>query len=95
MDKGKMVLFTISGCNYCNLLKLGLLGYGIEFEEVNISQNSILGDKLEETYKCKSYPMVLIKNSNVIWLPESSLLPSPNIGIYNNINELIENLKFV
>jgi glutaredoxin len=91
----KIEMFTLRGCDKCEMLKTGLRDNGIPFTEIDITSNSILGDKLEEIYQCSQYPMVSFKgNHQIIWLPESFSLPSPNIKIYNSIVELIEQIKY-
>lgn len=90
----KIEMFTLQGCEYCEMLKSGLNVNGISYTDHDITNNPFLGDKLEEVYKCESYPMVVLKgDQRIVWLPESSLLPSSNIKIYNSIPGLIQNIK--
>jgi glutaredoxin len=94
MKRWEMETFTLDGCEYCNELKSGLLKMGIPYNDNNVTYNDLLGNKLEETYKCESYPMILLKEPfNKIWLPESSLLPSPNIEIFNSIPKLLQQIN--
>ena len=95
MEKRWMIeMFTLGGCDKCETLKRGMDENGIRYNVYQINKNSVLGDKLEETYKCYTYPMVIFKGlTQKIWLPETSLLPSPNINIYHSISELIEQIK--
>jgi glutaredoxin len=94
MDKWQMEIFTLSGCDYCKSLEQGLKLLGITYNNINVTNNDFLADKLEETYQCESYPMIILKGPlNKIWLPESSLLPSPQIRIYNSIPQLLEQIK--
>ena len=90
----KIEMFTLQGCKKCEMLKCGLDGNDIPYSEHDVTINPFLGDKLEEMYKCEGYPMIVLKGSiQMVWLPESFLLPSPNIRIYNSIPELIQNIK--
>jgi len=94
MKRWEMETFTLDGCEYCDELKHGLLKMGIPFNNNNITYNDFLGDKLEETYQCESYPMILLKEPfNKVWLPESSLLPSPNIEIFHSIPKLLKQIN--
>jgi glutaredoxin len=94
MKRWKMETFTLDGCGYCDELKRGLLEMGIPFNNNNVTYNDFLGDRLEETYQCESYPMILLKEPfNKVWLPESSLLPSPNIEIFNSIPKLLQQIN--
>lgn len=89
MGNGIMV-YALETCGECNKLIDGLDRNGIKYQYINISKNDALGDKLEEVYKCTSYPMVL--NNNVMFLPYTSLSITSNIKIYNSIAELINYL---
>ncbi len=90
----KIEMFTLQGCEKCETLKRDLNTNNIPYSEHDVTTNPFLGDRLEEMYKCEGYPMVIFKGtSQIIWLPESFLLPSPNIRIYNSIPELIQNIK--
>lgn len=90
----KIEMFTLQGCEHCEMLKHGLEISGIPYTDHDITNNYFLGDRLEEIYQCESYPMVVLKSTpQIVWLPESSLLPSSNIKIYNSIPELIQNIK--
>jgi glutaredoxin len=94
MKRWKMETFTLDGCGYCEELKRGLLEMGIPYNDNNVTYNDFLGDRLEETYQCESYPMILLKEPfNKVWLPESSLLPSPNIEIFNSIPKLLQKIN--
>jgi glutaredoxin len=93
MRKWDMIIFTLEGCEYCKTLGEGLQILNIPFNNIDVSYNSNIGDKIEQLYKCDSYPMVVLKEPyNCVWLPESSLLSSPNIKIYNNIYGLIDEI---
>jgi glutaredoxin len=93
MGKWEMVTFTLNGCEHCEHLERGLKSLNIPYTDIDVSNNPFLGDKIEHLYKCKSYPMIVLKEpQNIVWLPESSLLPSPSIRIYGTINELLENI---
>jgi hypothetical protein len=75
------------------MLKNELNKNGIQYQYININENNVLGDKLEEVYKCTSYPMVLInKVEYTMFLPHTSLPITPNIKIYNSIDELLKYL---
>jgi glutaredoxin len=93
MGEWKMAIFTLGGCEYCKQLKEGLDTLEIPYINIDVSNNPNLGYKIEQLYKCYSYPMVVLKEPyNYVWLPESSLLPSPNIKVYNNLYELIDEI---
>lgn len=94
MDK-EIIAFTLSGCGYCDELKKGLKEKGIKFKDINVTNNKEIGDMIEGTYKCTKYPMVIFHSPNrsLIWVPETDLLPSPNIRIYNNINQIITEIQ--
>ena len=90
MGNGIMV-YALETCDKCNTLRDGLDKNGIQYQYINISRNDKLGDKLEDVYKCTSYPMVL--NNNIMFLPYTSLPITSNIKIYNSITELIQILN--
>lgn len=90
MGNGIMV-YALETCDKCNTLRDGLDRNGIQYQYINISRNDKLGDKLEDVYKCTSYPMVL--NNNIMFLPYTSLPITSNIKIYNSITELIQILN--
>jgi glutaredoxin len=93
MRKWEMVMFTLGGCEHCKRLKEGLDTLNIPYTNIDISTNDKLGDTLEETFKCYSYPMVLLKEpTQITWLPETELLTSTTIRTYNNIYELIDEI---
>jgi glutaredoxin len=93
MRKWEMVMFTLRGCEYCKQLREGLDTLEIPYTNIDISTNDKLGDTLEETFKCTSYPMVLLKEpTQITWLPETELLTSTNIKVYNNIYGLIDEI---
>ena len=88
------MVYALETCNKCQELKNGLDIENIQYQYINISRNDKLGDKLEEVYKCTSYPMVLINNIEpIMLLPYTSLPITPNIKIYNSIAELIQMIK--
>jgi len=94
MDK-EIITFTLEGCRYCIELEEKLDKKGIKYKNIDVSKNKEIGDMIEGTYKCTKYPMVVFHSPNrsLIWLPETDLLPSPNIRIYNNINQIITELQ--
>jgi glutaredoxin len=93
MKKWDLVMFTLGGCEHCRQLMKGLDTLKIPYTNIDVSSNPYLGDKIEQLYKCDSYPMVVLKEPyNYVWLPESFLLPSPNIKVYHDINYLLENI---
>lgn len=85
------MVYALETCDKCNTLRDGLDKNGIQYQYINISRNDKLGDKLEDVYKCTSYPMVL--NNNIMFLPYTSLPITSNIKIYNSITELIQILN--
>ena len=94
MKKWEMEIFTLSGCEYCEALERGLKLSGITYNNINVTNNDFLGDMIENTYQCDSYPMVVLREPiNKIWLPNSSLVPSPNIEIYNSIPQLLKKIN--
>lgn len=95
MRDKEIIAFTIEGCRYCEELERGLDNEGIKYRNIDVSRNSEIGDMIESTYKCTKYPMVALHNSDrsIIWLSETELLTSINIRIYNNINQIIKELK--
>jgi len=93
MKRWEMVMFTLRGCEHCKQLREGFDTLEIPYTNIDVSSNPYLGDKIEQLYKCDSYPMVVLKEPyNYVWLPESFLLPSPNIKVYNNIYGLIDEI---
>jgi len=96
MEKGKEVItFTLEGCKYCMELEEKLGTEGIKYRNIDVSRNSEIGSMIESTYKCTRYPMVVLHSPNrsIIWLPDTELLPSINIRIYDNINQIITEIK--
>jgi glutaredoxin len=89
-----IIVYALETCDKCNTLRDKLNQNGIQYQYINIDKNNELGDKLEDVYKCTSYPMVLInKVGYTMFLPYTSLPITPNIKIYNSIAELIEMIK--
>lgn len=95
MRDKEIITFTLDGCMYCEELKRGLDNEGIKYKNIDVSRNSKIGDMIEDTYKCTKYPMVILHSSDrsIVWLSETELLTSINIRIYNNINQIIKELK--
>ena len=95
MREKEIIAFTIEGCRYCEELEGKLDKEGIGYRNVDVSRNNEIGDMIESTYKCTRYPMVILHSSDrsIIWLPDTELLPSVNIRIYDNINQIIKELK--
>jgi glutaredoxin len=97
MKKWEMVVYGIEGCDYCRELKNGLGVMNIPFTYINISDNEELGDRIEEVYKCLVYPMVSLRQNKIpqqiTWLPETSLLHSTSIRVFDTINQLLINIK--
>jgi glutaredoxin len=95
MREKEIITFTIEGCRYCEELEKKLDKEGIKYRNIDVSTNSEIGDMIEGTYKCTRYPMVVLHSPNrsIIWLPETELLPSINIKIYDSINQIIIELK--
>jgi glutaredoxin len=91
----EIIAFTIEGCRYCDELKVGLNNKGIRYKNIDVSRNDSIGNMIEGTYKCTKYPMVVFHSPNrsLIWLPETTLLPSPNIRIYYNVNQIITEIQ--
>jgi hypothetical protein len=75
--------------------RIGLDNEGIKYRNIDVSRNSEIGDMIEDTYKCTKYPMVILHSSDrsIVWLSETELLTSINIRIYNNINQIITEIK--
>ena len=93
MKNWDMVLFTLEGCKHCEMLKDSLETLEIPFKNMNVSTNKALGDQLEKTYKCYSYPVIILKQpTQIAWLPETELLPSPSIRTYFNMYALIDDI---
>jgi len=95
MKERELVVFTVYGCEYCNRLKDGLDEKGIRYRDIDVSRNDDIGDMIESTYKCTKYPMVALHSPNrsIIWLPETDLLLSVNIKIYDTIKQLIKEIE--
>jgi glutaredoxin len=94
MKNWKLETFTLDGCRYCEELERGLQVMGIPYSDNNITYNNMLGNILENTYQCDSYPMIVLREPiNKIWLPNTSLLPSPHIEVYNSIPQLLKNIN--
>lgn len=91
----EIIAFTLEGCMYCKELEERLNEEGIKYRNIDVSRNDSIGDMIEDTYKCTKYPMVALHSPDrsIIWLSETKLLPSINIRIYNNINQIITEIK--
>lgn len=93
MKRWDMVIFTLEGCGHCQTLKEGLQTIGIPFNDINVSKDSKMGDMVEKTYKCYSYPIVILKSPiQITWLPETELLPSPSIRIYYSVYGVVNEI---
>ena len=89
-----MIIYTLSGCKYCDELKRGLNKEGIGYTDVNVSNNDELGDKIEALYGCENYPMVALKYpQQIVWIPQATLVHSPTIKMYTTIEYLINQIK--
>jgi glutaredoxin len=86
-----IIVFALETCDKCNMLKDELDKNSIQYQYINISKNNTLGDKLEDVYKCTSYPMII--SNDIMFLPYTSLPINPGIEIYNSIAELLQILK--
>jgi glutaredoxin len=95
MREKEIIAFTIEGCRYCEELEGKLDKEGMKYRNIDVSRNNEIGDMIESTYKCTRYPMVALHSPDrsIIWLPDTELLPSINIKIYNNINQIITEIK--
>jgi glutaredoxin len=94
MRKWEMEIFTLSGCVYCEELERGLKLYNIPYNDTDITYAELLGNILEKTYQCDSYPMIVLKEPiSKIWLPNTSLLPSNHIEVYSSIPQLLEKIN--
>jgi glutaredoxin len=95
MKERELVVFTIYGCEYYNELKDGLDKKGIRYRNIDVSKNDDIGDMIESTYKCTKYPMIALHSPDrvIIWLPETDLLLSVNIKIYDTIKQLIKEIE--
>lgn len=96
MNEKEVMVFMVYGCRYCDMLKDGLDKNGIRYKGIDVGLDNGVGDIIESTYKCTKYPMVIFHkiNRSLIWLPETELLPSPNVRIYNTIEQLIKEIKY-
>jgi hypothetical protein len=67
----------------------------IKYSNIDVSLNIEIGVMIESTDKCSRYPMVVLHSPNrsIIWLPDTELLLSINIRIYDNINQIITEIK--
>jgi hypothetical protein len=95
MREKEIIAFTIEGCRYCEELEGKLDKERMKYRNIDVSRNNEIGDMIESTYKCTRYPMVALHSPDrsIIWLPETELLPSINIKIYDNINQIITEIK--
>jgi glutaredoxin len=95
MRDKEIIAFTIEGCRYCEELEGKLDNEEIKYRNIDVRRNSEIGDMIEDTYKCTKYPMVILHSSDrsIVWLSETELLTSINIRIYNNINQIITEIK--
>ena len=95
MKRWDMMIYTLEGCKYCDQLKNGLNKEGIGYTDVNITQNDLLGDRIEKLFGCENYPMVELKHpQQIVWIPQISLIHSPiQIRIYPTIENLINQIK--
>jgi len=98
-DKGgwEVLIYSLENCEICHDLTSKLTSESIKFREINISNFSLLGDRIESIYKCYKYPILILDNSKTniqeVYLPETSLLPTPHINNYYSITGLINNIK--
>lgn len=78
--------YTLENCTQCYELKVMLLSNGISYTGYNVSEDSKLGDKIEDLLKCYLYPIVSIGN---IWLVPESEIDSNDIITYSDFEDLI------
>jgi glutaredoxin len=95
-----LILYTLSNCIYCNVLKGKLKEENIKYTEIIIdngeSYNNKLGDKLEERYQTQSYPIAELLDrykNRISFISKTNLDPQENIIIFETIDELLINLK--
>jgi glutaredoxin len=95
MRNWELIVYTLRGCGHCDELKRGLTRELIGYNEICISDNDEIGDRIEKQFGCENYPMVELKHPfNIVWISQISLIHSPiQIRIYSTIEHLINQIK--
>lgn len=90
---GEITLYTLSYCNYCQILKKALDKLEIPYSDIDIDSNPDLGDSLEEKFKTEFYPIIYFKKNPgeyIYILSQSDLETLNGVRIFNTIEEALE-----
>jgi glutaredoxin len=94
MRNWELVVYTLRGCGHCEELKRGLTRESIGYNEICISDNDEIGDRIEKQFGCENYPMIELKQpSNIVWIPQGTFIHSPSTRTYITIEHLINQIK--
>lgn len=90
---GKITLYTLPHCTYCNALKNSLKYLLIPYQDINVDENESVGDFIEKKLKTESYPIIHLRKrpgENIYILSETNLEKLIDIRIFNTIEEALE-----
>ena len=91
--EGKITVYSLPYCQYCNLLKGTLDKLEIPYTDVDVDLNPIMGDWLEDNLKTESFPIIYFKKRDgeyIYILSETNLESLNGVRIFNTIEEAIE-----
>ena len=91
--EGEITVYSLSYCDYCNLLKGTLDKLEIPYTDVDVDLNPIMGDWLEDNLKTESFPIIYFKKRDgeyIYILSETNLESLNGVRIFNTIEEAIE-----
>lgn len=80
----EIFLFTMSGCEDCDLIKKTLRRESIEFEDLDISTNSQVWDEIVNVTNQNTVPTIFVKEGGV-----EGKVYLPNID-FNSAEELLK-----
>ena len=90
---GEITIYTLTDCQYCQLLKTTLDKLEIPYTEVDVDINILMGDWIEEHLKTDSYPVIYFKKREGEYtyiLSHTNLETLNGVRIFTTIDEALE-----
>jgi glutaredoxin len=91
--EGEITVYSLSYCDYCNLLKGTLDKLEIPYTDVDVDTNVLMGDWLENNLKTESYPIIFFRKhpgEYIYILSETNLESLNGVRIFTTIDEALE-----
>lgn len=84
----RIVIFTLYGCDSCDSLKKRLSNQSVPYDEIEITENEELWNKIVKEIRHETLPTTLILNTRT----EESLVFVPGVD-YKTENEIVQIIK--